>query len=98
MKSEEKIRYIASCYGYEAQSRQLIEEMSELTQAINKKWRSDNGYIKTSTNPIYSIKEELADVYICMAQIQFLLKLGDDELHEIMEYKLNREMERLVSK
>lgn len=35
------IRYIADHYGYEAQSRQLIEEMAELTQAINKMWRID---------------------------------------------------------
>ena len=26
-------------YGYESQSRQLIEEMAELTVAINKLWR-----------------------------------------------------------
>mgnify|MGYP005829319167 FL=1 len=39
---EEKIKIIARYYGYEAQSRQLIEEMAELTQAINKLWRKEN--------------------------------------------------------
>lgn len=34
-----KIERIALEYGYEPQSRQLIEEMAELTQAINKAWR-----------------------------------------------------------
>ena len=35
----EEIHKIADYYGYEAQSRQLIEEMAELTQALNKLWR-----------------------------------------------------------
>lgn len=30
---------IVNHYGYESQSRQLIEEMAELTVAINKMWR-----------------------------------------------------------
>lgn len=36
MTTEEKIKYIADHYGYEPQSIQLIEEMAELTVAINK--------------------------------------------------------------
>ena len=39
MTTEQKIQYIAKHYGYEPQSRQLIEEMAELTVAINKAWR-----------------------------------------------------------
>ena len=41
-KQLEKIRKIAGHYGYESQSRQCIEEMAELTQAINKLWRTQN--------------------------------------------------------
>ena len=36
MTTEQKIQYIADHYGYEPQSRQLIEEMAELTVALNK--------------------------------------------------------------
>lgn len=39
MNKQEKIQKIADTYGYDAQSRQCIEEMAELTQAINKFWR-----------------------------------------------------------
>ena len=39
MEIAEKIKIIAEHYGYEAQSRQCIEEMAELMQAINKLWR-----------------------------------------------------------
>lgn len=37
--TRKKIQKIARNYGYDAQSRQCIEEMAELTQAINKFWR-----------------------------------------------------------
>lgn len=47
MTTEQKIQYIAEYYGYETQSRQLIEEMAELTVAINKFWRKlGNGQSK----------------------------------------------------
>ena len=36
MTVKEKIKAIVEKYGYDAQSRQCIEEMAELTQAINK--------------------------------------------------------------
>lgn len=39
MDEAEKIKIIAEHYGYDSQSRQCIEEMAELTQAINKWWR-----------------------------------------------------------
>ena len=42
MREEEKVRILAEWYGYEPQSRQCIEEMAELTQAINKLWRKQN--------------------------------------------------------
>ena len=41
-KQLEKIRKIAGHYGYESQSRQCIEEMAELTQAITKLWPTQN--------------------------------------------------------
>ena len=34
--NNEAIKKIADKYGYDAQSRQLIEEMAELTVALNK--------------------------------------------------------------
>ena len=63
-----KIKKISDTYGYDAQSRQCIEEMAELTQAINKFWRKDLkcGQLTTLEVPIgstqeLSIIEEIAD-------------------------------------
>ena len=36
-----KLQVIADTSGYNAQSRQLIEEMAKLTQTINKFWRKE---------------------------------------------------------
>lgn len=67
MTPEQKIQYIVDHYGYETQSRQLIEEMAELTVAINKEWRSRHNYVETP-NADYvdyeNILEEMADTLI----------------------------------
>ena len=66
--TKQKIRKIAQTYGYDAQSRQCIEEMAELMQAINKFWRKqlDCGKKEVSQSfPVspehMNLKEEIAD-------------------------------------
>ena len=46
MTTEQKIQYIADHYGYEPQSRQLIEEMAELIQAVCKHNRAFGGRLQ----------------------------------------------------
>lgn len=76
MDKTEKIKIIADHYGYEAQSRQCIEEMAELTQVINKFWRAcGNGQAteKDVGECLENIQEEIADVQIMLLQmIRFL--------------------------
>lgn len=93
MSEQEKIKQISDYYGYEGQSRQCIEEMAELTQAINKHWRkakkNQNNY-KLSQN----IYEEIADVEICLEHMKYLLNCHD-EVAAMKEYKLDRELKRI---
>ena len=87
MNIREKMRYIADHYGYAEQSRQLVEEMAELTVAINKKWRGkDEG--------IDNIVEEIADVEIMLEQIKYLLEC-DWEVFKAKMTKVNRQIERI---
>lgn len=74
---------IANLYGIEKQENQLIEEMSELIQAICKKRRDRPN----------NIIEELADVKLVLDQVIYLLN-ADGEIHDIMEEKINRTLER----
>lgn len=81
--TKQKIQKIAQTYGYDAQSRQCIEEMAELTQAINKFWRKalDCGKEKQpagekyiTMSPTYdNLVEEMADVQIMLWQMEYLL-------------------------
>lgn len=88
----EDIKKIADFYGYENQSYILIEEMAELTQAIikmyRKRWLTDN-----VEEEIRHIKEEIADVEICLDQIKYLLEV--DDLDEIKRYKIERQKRRM---
>lgn len=58
MTTEQKVQYIADHYGYDTQSRQLIEEMAELTVAINKGWRKKHP-LEYSAESDYSLYPEL---------------------------------------
>lgn len=97
MTIEKKIQYIADHYGYEPQSRQLIEEMAELTVALNKAWRKTFDTVDKIPNmdDEERIEEEIADVEIMLSQIKYLLRVGDVELYQIIESKLDRQIERI---
>ena len=93
---------IANHYDYESQSRQLIEEMAELTVAINKLWRIERfcdrknimdvkGFSYPETKEII---EEIADVEIMLSQIKYLLGC-QDEVELEKERKILRQLERI---
>lgn len=97
MTTEHKIQYIADHYGYEPQSRQLIEEMAELTVALNKAWRKTFDTVDKIPNmdDEERIVEEIADVEIMITQIEYLLGISAMELNNMIEQKLNRQLERI---
>ena len=97
MTTEQKIQYIADHYVYESQSRQLIEEMAELTVAINKAWRKTFDAVDKLPNmdDEERIEEEIADVEIMLSQIKYLLGVEERELSRIVESKLYRQIERI---
>ena len=97
IESKDKMKKIADTYGYDAQSRQCIEEMAELTQAINKFWRKQgNGQStdKSISDCTYNLLEEIADVQIMLWQMEYLLNA---DVTPIIEQKLDRQLERIES-
>ena len=76
---EDKLRRIAKFYGYESQALKLIEEMSELIQALIK---GDKKHIE----------EELADVEVMLYQVKYL---GDFCIEEQKHYKVERQLKRM---
>ena len=105
MKQEEysnSIIAIANHYDYDSQSRQLIEEMAELTVAINKLWRVERFCdrknimdVKGFSYPeVKGIIKEIADTEIMLSQIKYLLGCND-EVEQEKERKILRQLERL---
>lgn len=99
-----EIAFVASHYGYDAQSRQLVEEMAELIQAINKFWRYQLDYGKKELEDVdfntleeTNIIEEIGDVEICLEQIKWLLKCNT-EVETSKSAKLQREIARIKQK
>lgn len=89
------IKLIADHYGYESQSRQLIEEMAELTQAINKEWRNTN---ECEITHLYkNLVEEIADVEIMLEQIKYLIGCNDD-VEKIKNKKIDRTIAQINKK
>ena len=97
MEIAEKIKIIAEHYGYDSQSRQCIEEMAELTQAINKWWRVC-GHGQNTEKSIAECRdnliEEIADVQIMLYQLGYLLD-SRLEVSEMITKKLDRQLERV---
>ncbi len=100
---DERIKQIAAVYGYDAQSRQCIEEMAELTQAINKLWRKELkcGYISGDESRLNresaaynNVVEEIADVEIMLEQMKELLNCAGD-VKAVREEKLERQIKRV---
>lgn len=105
-----KLQVIADTYGYDAQSRQLIEEMSELTQAINKFWRKEmkcgnllspemiyGKFPYSVSERLENIAEEIADVKICLEQVEYLLQC-DWLVDKYVNEKIDRQLERMERK
>ena len=99
----EDIKKIADTYGYNSQSRMLIEEMAELTKAINKAWRNQvycksgdelNRYAEALQQCRKDVVEEIADVEIMLAQIKYLMRCSA-EVIEVKEQKISRQLERI---
>ena len=95
---QDDIKKIADHYGYEAQSRQLIEEMAELTMAICKYARLDVKKVSVSEllDSYGNIVEEIADVEIMLSQIKYLMAC-EDGIEQEKARKIQRQLKRMES-
>ena len=83
---KDKLQMIADHYGIKEQLRQLAEECCELAVEANHSAR------KGTT---VKIIEEIADVVIMMEQIIYLAGIDRKDIDEVIDYKLNRQLERI---
>lgn len=69
-------------YGSSLQLDVAIEEMAELTKELVKNKRGDENR--------ENIMEEVADVFIMLMQIRLIFGIGDKELDDVIDKKINR--------
>lgn len=99
--NKQSIIKIAETYGFDTQSRQCIEEMAELTVALNKyhrerdKWSSFLKECFNDNTSLENVKEEIADVYIMLEQMKYLLNISETDIENIINRKLERQLERI---
>ena len=101
MNTDQTIRHIANHYGFESQSRQLMEECGELAQAANKMWRATKGIARNPIRPLKVVEaeqnliSEIADVSIMIAQLQEILGISNDRIADEVDFKLDREIAKI---
>lgn len=81
-------------YGEDAQAMVHMEECAELIQAISKMRRVKNSG-KDEGEATHNLVEEMADVLICMEQMQEMYGISDYELQIMVEKKCQRQEARL---
>jgi NTP pyrophosphatase (non-canonical NTP hydrolase) len=91
MKNEKEIKQIAEHYGYKHQKKILVEELSELIQAVIKVDRAE-GSLSDVLKNYDNLIEEIADCEIMIFQIKHLLAINTDDF---IEKKVTRQIERI---
>ena len=93
MTNEQKLKamHIVYVYGSKAQMLKCCEELSELEAAILK-------HINKDMNNTDEVLDEMADVYIMLEQMKSIFPFGENVLDDRINYKLNRQMDRINGK
>ena len=86
---EEIVKETIEYYGKEMQSIVVMEECSELIQAVSKELRgkSDKDHLT----------EEMADVYICLELLKQMYEITDSDVQEWIDFKQKRAVKRIES-
>ena len=94
---KEDLLKIINNYGISNQLKKLSEETFELQEAIiDAEYNRYVGVIrKPGEKAIEHIEEEYADVCVVLEQFKAYYDLDNDKIIEIMERKINRQLERI---
>lgn len=87
---KDKLLKIINHYGYRNQLRKLNEECYELIEAIID-YMDDGSRLCTKKD----IEEEFADVMVILTQIKYYYELDSERIKEIMEQKVDRQLDRM---
>lgn len=94
---KEELLKIINHYGVNNQQRKFQEEVFELNEAIiSAEYSRCVGITReVASIGIEHIAEEMADVCVILRQFMEYYDISQDEISKIMEYKINRQIERI---
>lgn len=93
---KEDLLKIINHYGVMPQLKYFQSEVFELNESI-----IDYQYVELYKNSPAEkagkehIAEEIADVVVMLKQFQYYYGIEDEQIEEVMRYKINRQLERL---
>ncbi|MBR6311296.1 MAG: hypothetical protein IKR52_08895 [Paludibacteraceae bacterium] len=87
-----RIKMMFQDKGAKNQMRKLAEEMYELQEALHEYYANP-----TDENRKHAI-EESTDVIIMISQFQNDIEMEDDEFNSFIEYKIQRQLQRINEK
>lgn len=92
---EKDLLEIINHYGVNNQLRKFNEECLELEESIIKYEALRDYYFKNTNWLKDHIAEELADVTVMLKQFQAYYKITDEEIEDVMKYKILRQKDRI---
>lgn len=82
---KEDLLTIFNTYGKSHQVSKLLEEVGEFIETIMNEDKEN-------------MVQEIADVTVMLKQFQYYYGIEDEQIEEVMKYKINRQLERLNDK
>ena len=98
---KEELKQIIDRYGINNQLRKFNEESYELIEAIFEYNAQKEACENIGCSRIHidkckeHITEEIADVIVMLKQFQYYYDITDEEIEEVMKYKINRQLQRI---
>ena len=86
---------IVEHYGVSNQLGIYMEECAELIQAVSKVNREFNDGLKISKESYANLVEEIADVIVCIDQMQFIFNISDEIIKYTAKNKIKRQKWRV---
>ena len=91
---EDKLLEIINNYGILSQLKYFQSEVFELNEAIIIE-EDRNKHLNLKKFSTDDIAQEIADCYVMIEQFRLYYNISKEKIEEIMEYKINRQIDRM---
>lgn len=92
---KDKLLKIIQHYGINKQLKYIHSEYFELDEAILTSEKSNEWTPSIVENWQKHIAEEIADVMVMLKQFQYYYGITDEQIEKIMNYKIDRQLDRI---